>query len=673
MWYDERRSVMATIMRLSSHWKAGPSESTEYEFVLRAMNDPVEANSPLRLSERITCLPVVHGSGNCALALRKWLLSHRCDCLAVGLPESFRDAVLDGVEQLPSPSIVLQSPRPSYSLDWTPAEDRAADQFDGASVWSYVPIDPCQPVIMALRIALGEHWPIEFCDLETDTFQPLAAIMPDPYALRTVPIERFATAVLASVPRPYQQQVQQRLAFIAWRLRRLEKKHSHIVLVCSILEWPWLREAYQRVNLEPPMHDSVLPPQRYAVHPNSLIFLFGELPFLTGLYERARVELSDDENLAVDGVKQLLISARNSYRQDLGKRARKITPLLLGQCLKYIRNQSLIEHRMTPDMYTIAVSAQQIMGDQYAIHLIETARNYPFQEDFGLPQVTLGVDQVRMPENDPALGSIVSVVSRLPGQTASWRSLQLQRKPWREERERWRTQWNPHAQCSWPPEDKLIESFRTRVVDRARALIGADLARSEKFSTSIKDGIDIRETLRHWYDGDIYVKVMPPSIGTMDCCVMLFDTPADPRHYPWRATWFAEHQEESTLAFFATNFAEEMVGPGIALATYGGAMFLFPPVMIPDIWSNPQLDFADSLEERLVGAACLHSREQKIALLSPRGPTAGLRQIAKSLHRHLVHIPLSHFNDALVQQLRMVHVLNGHQVRSYAEHFIRKA
>jgi hypothetical protein len=623
--------------------------------------------SPLQLSERITCLPVVHGSGNSALAVRQWLLEHPCDCLAIGLPASFKHSVLNAVERLPMPSIVLQRHLADYQAAWDPSDSETNDE-SATSAWSYVPIDPCQPVIMALRMALGEHWQIEFCDLETNAFEPVAAIMPDPYALKNVPLERFATAILPSIARPFETQVKQRLQYMAWRLRALEKTHENIVFVCSILEWPWLREAYQSPETEPPMHDSVEPPTTHAVNSNSLIFLFGELPFITGLYEQARTALEDEGDLAIDGVKQLFMSARSSYLQDLGKRARRITPLLLMQCLKYIRNLTLLEHRMSPDLYTMTIAAQQILGDQYAIHLIETARNYPFQEELGLPSVTLGIDQARLPD-----GETVSVVSRLPGQPVTWRTLELKRKPDKKELDKWKTQWNPYSQCSWPPEDSLIESFRTRVFDRAKALMGADLARSEKFSTSIKDGIDIRETLRHWYDGDIYVKVVPPSIGTLDCCVMLFDTPADPREYAWRATWFAEHKEESTLAFFATDFSKEMIGPGIALATYGGAMFLFPPMPIPDIWEDPRLDFSEDLEDRLIAGACLHSRERQIALLSPKAPGARWRQIAKRFHRQLIHIPLSKFNDAMVQQLRMVHVLNGREVRSFAEHFIRKA
>lgn len=109
------------------------------------------------------------------------------------------------------------------------------------------------------------------------------------------------------------------------------------------------------------------------------------------------------------------------------------------------------------------------------------------------------------------------------------------------------------------------------------------------------------------------------------------------------------------------------------MATYGGAMFLFPPISIPDIWSDSRIAFANGLEERLVAASCLHARERQIALLSPTPPSAKFRQIARRFGKSLVHIPLSQFNDALVQQLRMVHVLNGREVRSYAAHFIRKA
>ncbi len=97
---------------------------------------------------------------------------------------------------------------------------------------------------------------------------------------------------------------------------------------------------------------------------------------------------------------------------------------------------------------------------------------------------------------------------------------------------------------------------------------------------------------------------------------MFFDSPADPRDYPWRITWMAEHNDESTLSLFASDFQNELAGPGIGLARYGGAMFLFPPREIMDVWHDFRLDFTDTLEERLLAGACMHSRERHIAVLS---------------------------------------------------------
>jgi hypothetical protein len=412
------------------------------------------------------------------------------------------------------------------------------------------------------------------------------------------------------------------------------------------------------------------------------LFLLGELPFITGLYERARFELDDDENLSIDGVKELLLASRERYEADLKSLARKITPQLLTTYLRYVRNLSLIEKRMTPDLYGLVVAAQQIGGDQFAIHLAETAREYPFntgggekpgfseKPGFWLPydEIKMGINRAEFPNGDVCL-----MKSRLPGHPVSWRNCQLSRRPPRINQMEWAMRWNPFRQCSWPPEDIAIERFRTHVKDHALNIMGQDLARTEKFTTSLKDGLDIRETLRNWHTGDLYVKNYPPNRGSLDCVIMLFDSPADPRDYPWRITWHAEEHDESTLSFFATDYHSELVGPGIALAAYGGAMFLFPPRDVVNIWRDPRFDFTDTLEERLLAGACHYSREKHIALLSHAPPGAGWRRLAKKYGKKIVHVPLAHFSQQTVQQLRMFHVLNGQHIRTFAEHFIRRA
>jgi hypothetical protein len=624
----------------------------------------------LKISPRISVLPVIHGSGDCALEVRRRMLEAEFDCLAVPLPPSFQRDVERAIEHLPAITVVTQpEPQGFTGAEWNPdrdADDEGSDDLPAAV--SYVPIDPCQPVIAALRIALQENLPRAFIDLETAVFEPRSTVLPDPYALKQVSLDKFAAAVLPAIPRLPPGQSVDRVVTMAANLRRLESRFRSILLIVSILDWPWIKDAYFSEAPVQAEDDAVEETAIQAVDPRTLLFVLGELPFITGLYERARRDLDDDENLSVDGVKELLLVSRGRYQSDFKNRGRRLTPQLFAQYLKYVRNLSLIERRMTPDLFTLVTAAQQIAGDQFAIALAETARDYLDTPELPFGTLSASVGRGRLPD-----GTTVGMKSRLPGPATTWRTLSLRAKPERQTQLEWQMRWNPFSHCSWPPEDVAIEKFRTHVKDKARQIMGLDLARSEKFRTSLMDGLDIRETLRNWHTGELYVKVTPPTRGSLDCVVMLFDAPADPRDYPWRTTWMAEHHDESTLALFATDFTKEMIGPGIGLATYGGAVFLFPPRPIPDIWTDRRLNFADTLEERVLAAGCLHSQHRHVALLSYAPPGAGWRRMARRMGKKLVHVPLHHFSQETVQQLRLVHVLNGKQVRSYAADFIRKA
>ncbi|HAB14266.1 MAG TPA: hypothetical protein DCE47_21490 [Planctomycetaceae bacterium] len=625
---------------------------------------------PLAISDKTLVVPVIHGSGDFAVAVRRVMLERTFDCLAVPLPPSFQANTESALQHLPGATMVLQHESPRFETGgWTPGSDSELEPGDPESVEraSYVPIDPCQPVIAALRTAVGEHIPRAFVDPETNPWEPMAAVLPDAYALKHVAIEQFASAILPALPRPPEGQPADRVAHIAARILELEQRHDSILLVCSVLDWPWIHEAYRlggRLCEEPDVEET----RTLAVDPRTLAFTLGELPFITGLYETARARLDDDDNLSIDGLKELLLETRDRYVAEWKSRARRITPQLLSSFFRYVRNLSLIERRLTPDLYTLVTAAKQVAGDEFAITLAETARDYAYSLPLPLEEIRVGIGRGELPGGEKA-----ELVSRLPGPPVTWRTLKLKPRPPRLQQDEWQMQWDPHRQCSWPPEDNAIERFRTHVKDTAMSLLGSDLARSEKFTTSLRDGLDIRETLRNWHTGDLFVKVLPPTRGSLDCVLMFFDSPADPRDYPWRITWMAEHHDESTLALFATDFRSELAGPGIGMANYGGAMFLFPPRPVPEVWADQRFDWADTLEERLLAAACHYSRERHIAVLSHAAPGAAWRRIARQHGRKLIHVPLGRFSQETVSRLRQVHVLNGQEIRSFAAHFIRKA
>ena len=244
-----------------------------------------------------------------------------------------------------------------------------------------MPIDPCQGVIAAIRTAIGERIAREFVDMETPRFESQAANFPDPYALKRVSPEGFAAAVLPAIPPPTPGQHADRIVAMAARLRELEGRYQSILFVCSLMDWPWVRDAYTR-RLEPVDAEPFFAPiETFAVDPKHLIFVLGELPFVTGLYERGRRELTPDDNLSVDGVKEMVLSARDRLKEKLPRVAQRITPQLLSVYFRYVRNLSLIERRLTPDLYSLVVAAQQTAGDDFALAVAETAREYPYARD----------------------------------------------------------------------------------------------------------------------------------------------------------------------------------------------------------------------------------------------------------------------------------------------------
>lgn len=630
----------------------------------------------LRLSPRIQVLPILHGSGDLAQEVRETLISRPIDCLAVPLPPSVEAALERAVEALPRIHLVV-----------LPEPDR-----NETPTVSFVPVDPCQAVIMGIRVAMGEGIARAYIDRDVTAFEPTPFTAPDPYALKRISLAAYAAALVPSLPAPTpDSQRRLRIDWMAFRLHELELDYASILCLCHVADWPWLREAYRERSPYVAPEPIAQRPSAAPVSPSTLYFALGELPFLTELYERRRAEVRSDRHLSVDGIKELLLSARNRWadRRTAENRsiANWVTPHLLQRYLQYVRNLALLDRRLTPDLYTLVLAAKQMAGDDFAITLLETARSYAFQEDaeaWAGPSLSVGVGNLELPD-----GQVAAAKNRLQGPALAWRSLSLRPAPEPITSRRWALQWNPFRQCSWPPEDNRIESFTQHVREQARAILGADLARVEKFTSSIKDGVDVRETLRHWHRArrhpdhridrpaskprmDIYVKDIPPARGQVDVVMFLFDTPADPARYSWQATWYAEHQEESTLCFYASPFQERMVGPGIAQSCYGGALFLFPPRPIPNIWQDLRLNFARTLEERLIAAGALHSQEPHIVLVTPVPPLARWRRIARSFNRRLVPIPLSRFSGQTVDRLRRFHVLNGHDIRSYATKFIRE-
>ena len=251
-----------------------------------------------RLTPKIDLLPVRHGSGDFAQEIREYLLSRQLDCLALPLPPSVEHVVEQGIAHLPSISLV------------------AIPESGGAESpsYSFIPIDPCQPLIMAIRTAMNEDIHRVYIDREVTSFESLPLHSPDPYSLKHVSLTSFCSALLPFSPYPTpESQRWLNIKWLAFKLHELELDFESILCLCSMEDWPWVRDAYR----EQPSY--VLPetledrPSLHQVASDTLYFLLGELPYLTELYERRRAEARSDLHLSVDGIKELLIETRTRW------------------------------------------------------------------------------------------------------------------------------------------------------------------------------------------------------------------------------------------------------------------------------------------------------------------------------------------------------------------------
>ena len=128
---------------------------------------------------------------------------------------------------------------------------------------------------------------------------------------------------------------------MAFKLHELELDYRSILCVCSVEDWPWLRDAYQNrwpYELPEPLADR---PALHLVEPRTLYFLLCELPFLTELFEQRRAEARSDAHLSVDGIKELLLETRLRWLATRPARLRQesnwVTPQLLQMYLRYVR------------------------------------------------------------------------------------------------------------------------------------------------------------------------------------------------------------------------------------------------------------------------------------------------------------------------------------------------
>ena len=345
---------------------------------------------------------------------------------------------------------------------------------------------------------------------------------------------------------------------------------------------------------------------------------------------------------------------------------------------RYLLKLTHYEGRLLPDLYQCVVAARGAVDDNFAWEALQLASYYPWQSEWSeLPTTKLSAAALRLGSRE------IRICRRLPRNIRRQVGFPVRPRPTTNDPGAWAADFEDANIVSYPPEDLSIEAFAGSCRRGGHDLLSGGITRTEPFSISFRDGLDLRETLRHVDDGRVWVREEERGAYDADAIVVIFDDGADADvadladladkniPYPFHMTWLGEHQNESDMAFYSTHPMENVVGPGISRCEYGGLMMIVPPMQLNDVWRIKEYKkLASSQAEHLCIAALDFSRRRDVIHVAARPPSERLRSVARSLGRRLVHIPLGSFGPDRMAKLRSFHILNDRRRRAEVKKYL---
>jgi hypothetical protein len=607
--------------------------------------------------DNICFVPVIHGRFEFAMAVIRQFARWQPDAVAVEFPSTLQEPLLRGLLRLPLLSVVMYREK------------------DGTHV--YLPLEPTDGLIEAGRLALAHDLPLYCVDRDLEGVEQIGEAFPDPYAAQRIGHTAYCEAYAAQCGdlEPTRQDLL-REANMAYKLQQLKQKYQRLLFVCGITHYPRIMARLDRPQAQPigrRQRDGVI---LSHLHHRSSREIMSEIPYLAAAYEKQRSELLDlwqrspDAPPPLDRLQQHESLLQEAARQHLKNSQEKISRQQFSVLRRFARNYAIVQGHLAPDFYQLVVAARGAVDDNYSYEVWDLGSTYLWQEeDPGLPTIELrGEDLFLNQKKIRFHRRFRTMRRRLVPVPVKEKRLQEQSPG------EWQRQWEGHMICSHPPEDLVVEGWGHYIKKKAGQILASENSRTVPFTSSLLDGIDLRETIRNWHEGKLYVKENRPLSGKVGSVVLIFDEDqpkaGEPQRFPWRVTWLGEHEQESDMAFYATPSGHNLVGPGISRCQYGGFMLTYPPMRVYDIWQDPYFEVAQTKPERLLLAAIDYCEESQIAYIAAKPPRSWCHSVASRYRKKIIYLPIGMFSPVFLKKIRMFHVLDGHQVREYAGEYI---
>jgi len=650
--------------------------------------------------DNVLVLPVLYGKLEYADLVRRAVDELTPDALAVELPDTLASAIDAAVRRLPEISVILY------------------EDGDGNPV--YLPVEPADPLFEAVRRARELQLPVHFVDIDVDVSDRHAEPFPDTYSLLRIGAGAFYDAyrdAVAGKPAGEPGSVDRRREQgMAHRVQQLSAQHARVLVVCGMAHaerlrgdlatpqpapfartrreqvglfnldpaslpevltaFPLLSAVYERRRLgrpPEPDHERMAPPRRRAVADHLSVLAAGddrppadeEQQALTAAVDwiARRVIEPDAAGQPFDrrlAHQYLLTCASERYQVRTGEPVRPWQARVMRQ---FARNYARIEGRLLPDFYQLLIAARGAVDENFCYEAWELGNHFPWQRDSAeLPTIRVSADQLMMGKRRIQLRRRVPTVKR--------RLVPLRKRKRERHPGEWLERFDPTGLCSYPPEDLVIEDYGNYLRKKGVQVVGEENSRVEPFTTSLLDGIDVRETVRQWHTQQIYVREERRVPGGVGSVVIILDPDIDGARYPFRMTWLGENDQESDMAFYSTDLLDHVVGPGINRCEYGGLMLSYPPLRVYDVWDDPDYQVARCKPEVLLMAAIDYSLDPHVVYVAAEPPRSALRTYAERRARKIIYVPLGQLSPTSLARIRTFHVLWGKDKRPIAKDYI---
>lgn len=650
------------------------------------------------IQDNIHILPIVHYKMEFATQVHELISSGDYDALAIELPSSIKESFCTAIDRLPFLSVILYPNKKAGTM--------------------YLQVESCDPIVEAVRSARERRLKVYFVDMDTENYHDFFDLIPDCYTLKTLPISQFYQTWY----KEYGQFIKKsrtddrRERYMAYRLNQIRKKHNKILMISGMSHVEGIKNYL--VNKAPcPM--SFFRRQNatvYHLSEESSYQTMSEFGYLATLYEIWRTykktkklpsyqksqpkinktklfglingsstkkpidEKQKIKEWMIDFFQEVLVNIEGHQRLDRGL----ILELLYSQTkdlyqkkydtkLKIWQENNLrtflkkclhLDKQLVPDFLQFMQTCKACIDDDFSYYMWELGSTYLHQTNKpNIMAVDVKVDEVWIGSQK------ISFTRKIKSdkQRKSFIPKKLRKKE--QKAGDWDSKFSNDL-CSWPKEDIIIENFGNVLRKKGETILSDMHCKTQAFEQSFLDGIDFKETIRNWHEKKIYVKQFEQINKQVGSVVMIFDEDDNDERFPYKMTWIGEHNQESDLAFYGTDFKDNTVGPGIGASQYGGFLMCYPPGRLFDVWQDPDYIYIPKKSEKLLVAGIEYCIEKHIVYVAKNPPRKEIKILASRFGKHIIYIPLASFSPHTLNKIRRFHILSGHDKRDIIEDYV---